>query len=540
MTPTEKGTDHAVRNYLRHGATVRPLDRSAQHSFASSRPRMPDSTATPPRHMVANSLGLAANAQHDSSRDGDDSSALPPSLRLIVDTLVALGDAVIVTTRDGTIIHWTSAAEALLGWRHVDTIGRSLIALLDPTPADVAAPLHLSLLGETQWQGPAVVRKPGDDTLTVHLSLTQLAPQDAGTNDPSIVLRVRAWPERARPTNPRTLDPDVFRRALEHVEDIVLISAGSQADPGSSRIVYVNEAFERTTGFRRDEVIGRSPVILRGPDTDRDASERIDAATRDRQRVREEILNYTKQGEPLWLDVDIIPIDGDTGSYMQWVAIERDVSSRKGQEVALRAREERLRLALSAVWDGLWDWHVPTGYCYYAPRWYSMLGFAEHTLPPHIDTFLDLLHPQDLPACEQALRDHFDGRTDKYAIEVRLRTAHNTWCWVLRAAPSWNATAMAAPCAWSAPTPTSPNAKKPNSPSAPAKIDFVRSRWRHHSAFSSRTPTAIAPLSPQECAISGVRPLKNCSVGDSWTLHIPTIARVCSRRGRRPSARAES
>ena len=431
MTPTEKGTDHAVRNYLRHGATVRPLDRSAQHSFASSRPRMPDSTATPPRHMVANSLGLAANAQHDSSRDGDDSSALPHSLRLIVDTLVALGDAVIVTTRDGTIIHWTSAAEALLGWRHVDTIGRSLIALLDPTPADVAAPLHLSLLGETQWQGPAVVRKPGDDTLTVHLSLTQLAPQDAGTNDPSIVLRVRAWPERARPTNPRTLDPDVFRRALEHVEDIVLISAGSQADPGSSRIVYVNEAFERTTGFRRDEVIGRSPVILRGPDTDRDASERIDAATRDRQRVREEILNYTKQGEPLWLDVDIIPIDGDTGSYMQWVAIERDVSSRKGQEVALRAREERLRLALSAVWDGLWDWHVPTGYCYYAPRWYSMLGFAEHTLPPHIDTFLDLLHPQDLPACEQALRDHFDGRTDKYAIEVRLRTAHNTWCWVL-------------------------------------------------------------------------------------------------------------
>ena len=147
MTPTDKGTDRAVPNYLRHGAPLRPLNQSAQHRLASSRPRMPDSTATPPRNMVANLLGLAANAQHDISHDGDDSSALPPTLRLIVDTLAALGDAVIVTSRDGTIIHWTSAAEALLGWRHDDTIGRSLIALLDPTPADVAAPLHLSLLG---------------------------------------------------------------------------------------------------------------------------------------------------------------------------------------------------------------------------------------------------------------------------------------------------------------------------------------------------------------------------------------------------------
>ncbi len=364
-------------------------------------------------------------------RSGSALPTLSPILTRIVDTLVALGDAVIVTTRDGTIIHWTAGAESVLGWLPGDAIGRSLIALLDPTPADVNAPRHLSLLGATQWQGPAVVRHRALDSLTVHLSLTQMSAEDAGTDAPSIVLRVRPWPGRTRPLGPGELDPDVSQRALEHVEDVVMITAGTSTDSSAARIVYVNEAFERITGFHRDEVIGRSATLLRGPDTDRGAAERIDDAVRDRQRVREELLNYTKQGEPLWLDVDIIPVDGPTGNYMQWVAVERDVTSQKGQEVALRAREERLRLALSAVWDGLWDWHVPTGYCYYAPRWYSMLGFVEHALPPHIDTFLDLLHPQDLPACEQALRDHFDGRTDKYAIEVRLRTADNNWCWVL-------------------------------------------------------------------------------------------------------------
>jgi two-component system, cell cycle sensor histidine kinase and response regulator CckA len=356
--------------------------------------------------------------------------AVGAELERLVGTLTALGDAVIVTRPDGVITTWTDSAEALLGWRAMDALGRSLMAVLDPQPSDVPAPSSTTLLGRSRWQGPADVKHRARGRASVHLSLAKVDAGGTGTAD-HIVLRVRPWQARPDAARQDELDTAVLERALEHVEDIVLITSGSTGDPSSSRIVYVNEAFERTTGFRRDEVLGKTPAMLRGPDTDRASSERIDTAVRDRHRVREELLNYTKQGEPLWLDVDIIPVDGPDGKYTQWVALERDVTPQKGQDVALRAREERLRLALSAVWDGLWDWHVPTGYCYYAPRWYAMLGFVEHALPPHIDTFLDLLHPRDLEACEQALRDHFDGRTDTYAMEVRLRTAENTWRWVL-------------------------------------------------------------------------------------------------------------
>ncbi len=359
------------------------------------------------------------------------STAAAP-LQQLLDTLAALGDAVLVTTTAGVITQWSAGAEEVLGWRSDDALGQPLVALLDPSPADVDAPHSGSLLDATQWQGAATVTHRARTRITVHLSLAQVDTASSdGPDARAIVLRVRPFAERAHVAAPGDLDPGLLQRALEHVGDVVLITAGSPADPTTARIVYVNEAFERTTGFRRDEVLGRSPSILRGPDTDRAAADRIDTALRDHERVREELLNYTKQGEPLWLDVDIVPIDGPMGTCMQWVAVERDVTSQKGQEVALRAREERLRLALSAVWDGLWDWHVPTGYCYYAPRWYSMLGFDEHALPPHIDTFLDLLHPLDIAACEHALREHFDGRADTYAVEVRLRTSSNTWRWVL-------------------------------------------------------------------------------------------------------------
>jgi two-component system, cell cycle sensor histidine kinase and response regulator CckA len=390
--------------------------------------------ATPPM-ATDQSRSVTARTRVPDVGDMRSTSRIPKvaqAVKQAADTLIALGDAVIVTAVDGRIAIWSSAAESVLGWSGADVIGQSFVDVLDPSPSDINVSNTTSLLTSSNWQGAAAMRHRTRGKINVHLALTQLSGRDIGDpNGACIILRVRPWPSRAQPGGADDLDPEVLQQALEHVEDLVLITASASADPSLARIVYVNEAFERTTGFRRDEVLGRSPAILRGPDTDRTASDRIDLAVRDRHRVREELLNYTKEGQPLWLDVDVIPVDGPGGQYMQWVALERDVTPQKGQDVALRAREERLRLALSAVWDGLWDWHVPTGYCYFAPRWYSMIGFVEHALPPHIDTFLDLLHPRDLAECEQALRDHFDGRTETYSLEVRLRTADNNWRWIL-------------------------------------------------------------------------------------------------------------
>ncbi len=421
---TAEGTNRAVQSYLR--TTTTPVRRARSTcTDPTCNARMADPLATSTHPLASDPSGPDGAAVRETL-------GVSPPLQHLLDTLETLGDAVVVTTLDGVITKWSSGATDVLGWEPDEALGQSLVALLDPSPADVDAPHSDTLLDATSWQGAATVTHRTGTRITVHLSLAQV---DDATGEQqtarATVLRVRPFAERARAPQAGDLDPGLLQRALEHVGDVVLITAGTATDPESVRIVYVNEAFERTTGFRRDEVLGRSPTILRGPDTDRAAAERVDTALHDRERVREELLHYTKQGEPLWLDVDIIPIDGPLGHCMQWVAVERDVTSQKGQEVALRAREERLRLALNAVWDGLWDWHVPTGYCYYAPRWYSMLGFEEHALPPHIDTFLDLLHPLDVPACEYALREHFDGRADTYALEVRLRTASNTWRWVL-------------------------------------------------------------------------------------------------------------
>lgn len=135
----------------------------------------------------------------------------------------------------------------------------------------------------------------------------------------------------------REMQLKLLEVAVERLNDVVMITDARPIDPPvGPRIVYVNEAFTRRTGYTREEVIGKTPRILQGPGTDRESLDQIRQALQQWQPVRAELLNYKKSGEEFWLELEIVPISNDKGEYTHWVSIERDVTER-------RALEERLR-----------------------------------------------------------------------------------------------------------------------------------------------------------------------------------------------------
>lgn len=121
----------------------------------------------------------------------------------------------------------------------------------------------------------------------------------------------------------------LLESGIARLNDIVIITeAGPFSAPGP-RIVFVNEAFERRTGYRKEEVMGRTPRLLQGPNTQRDQLDRIRAALEQWQRVRVDLVNYTKGGEPYWVDLDVSPVWDKERRLTHWVAVGRDITERK-------------------------------------------------------------------------------------------------------------------------------------------------------------------------------------------------------------------
>ena len=142
--------------------------------------------------------------------------------------------------------------------------------------------------------------------------------------------------ERERETRFRLLET-----ALERLNDVVIIAdATPMTDTTGPRIIYVNDAFVRRTGYSREEVIGRTPGFLQGPKTDKATRDNIRRAIQKNRPARAEILNYTKTGEEFWIELEIVPITNDAGECINWVSIERDVTERRELEERLRESQK--------------------------------------------------------------------------------------------------------------------------------------------------------------------------------------------------------
>ncbi len=113
------------------------------------------------------------------------------------------------------------------------------------------------------------------------------------------------------------------------------------------------------------------------------------------------------------------------------IAIYEDVTARKQAEQALRDREERLALVFESAELGFWDWFPQTGKVVFNQHWAGMLGYRLDELPPHVDTWSKLLHPDDVPGVIADLSAHLEGKTPIYRAEFRMRTKQGGWKWIL-------------------------------------------------------------------------------------------------------------
>lgn len=108
------------------------------------------------------------------------------------------------------------------------------------------------------------------------------------------------------------------------VEKIKLgaVITDTRIDPPGPQILYVNPAFEKWTGYSREEIYLKTPRILQGPLTDRSTLDMLREAMEDNQPFEGETINYKKDGTPYRVHWDLVPCLGDNGEPVYWLALQ--------------------------------------------------------------------------------------------------------------------------------------------------------------------------------------------------------------------------
>ncbi len=129
---------------------------------------------------------------------------------------------------------------------------------------------------------------------------------------------------------------DEMRRLLDRAvaassNGIVITDARQKDNP----IIYVNPAFERTTGYSFEEVRGRNCRFLQNGDRDQPQLEELRRAVREGGECRVVLRNYRKDGEQFWNELYISPVFDEEGRLTNFIGVQNDITERK------RAEEER-------------------------------------------------------------------------------------------------------------------------------------------------------------------------------------------------------
>jgi len=272
---------------------------------------------------------------------------------LLAGVLESAMDAIITVNQRQEIILFNQAAEKMFGWPRQEVMQQPLEKLIPLRFRHGHAGYfdnYTSTGYTTRSTGSAfllinALRANGDE-FPAEVSISQVKTPGG----PLFTAIVRDVTDRQASQAQLKL----LETCISHLNDMVVITEVAPVSEPGPRIVFVNAAFERHTGYSRAEVMGQSPRFLQGPLTQRRELDRMGAALRAWQPVRAELINYTRSGEAFWVELDIVPVANAKGWFTHWVSVQRDITARKRAEQALVDSERRYATLFASAPIPMW------------------------------------------------------------------------------------------------------------------------------------------------------------------------------------------
>ena len=259
----------------------------------------------------------------------------------------ALAEGVAVQDGDGRIMQWNSSAERILGLTADEIAGRTSpnpswqVVDAQGTPISGAEnPITRARVEGISIDGAVLGVKRGDACPAWFSVNARPIPGGGRSGEASVVATfsdITASLAAARELEQLS----VVARQSDHA--ILMLDR-------SGRTTWVNAAWETLSGFTMADVVGRYPgTLLHGTHTRPEAVTGLAAAIGNGERWSGELLNYRKDGQPYWIELNVTPTRSIDDTYTGFVALSRDITARRNAD---RERQQ-LAAAVAVTADGI-------------------------------------------------------------------------------------------------------------------------------------------------------------------------------------------
>ncbi|NIB44251.1 PAS domain S-box protein [Pseudomaricurvus alkylphenolicus] len=235
----------------------------------------------------------------------------------------------------------------------------------------------------------------------------------------------------------------------QYIESLLRAATGFSiiATDCDGLITSFNSGSEQMLGYRADEMIGRlTPAVIHCADEIEQRSRELSRelqrpisgfsvftaiAERDSAETREWTY-IAKGGRRIPVTLSVTVTRDSNQQITGYLGIAQDISEQKLAENALAESKRQLQLIIESTGVGIWDWNLVRNSISFDQRAAETLGYQRLELEELPDgQQLKFLHPRDRKRARKRLDHHWQGKTDRFEAEIRVRHAKGHWQWVL-------------------------------------------------------------------------------------------------------------